>query len=113
MKEKMQDFKSKFEGMASIVGSFISSQVDKEKLDQQIKYYMQMAEGVIKETVNHYIIDQLAKMPLKGPQNVTVKIKKLDHFKGALPEYQSAGASGFDVRAQIENPINSVQVREF
>lgn len=34
-----------------------------------------------------------------------VKIKKLAHFKGDLPQYQSAGASGFDVRAQLEQPV--------
>lgn len=30
-----------------------------------------------------------------------VKIKKWEHFKGELPAYQSTGASGFDVRAQL------------
>lgn len=30
-----------------------------------------------------------------------VKVKKWEHFKGELPAYQSAGASGFDVRAQL------------
>ena len=34
-----------------------------------------------------------------------VKIKTLGNFKGALPEYQSAGASGFDVRAQVAAPL--------
>lgn len=40
--------------------------------------------------------------------NVNVKIKKLEHFKGELPAYQSAGASGFDVRAQL---VESVELR--
>lgn len=31
---------------------------------------------------------------------VNVKVKTLENFKGELPQYQSAGASGFDVRAQ-------------
>jgi dUTP pyrophosphatase len=31
-----------------------------------------------------------------------MKIKTWPHFKGELPAYQSAGASGFDVRAQLE-----------
>lgn len=31
-----------------------------------------------------------------------VKIKTWTHFKGELPAYQSSGASGFDVRAQLE-----------
>ena len=34
-------------------------------------------------------------------KKLVVKIKKLAHFKGELPQYQSAGASGFDVRAQL------------
>lgn len=33
-----------------------------------------------------------------------VKLKKWDHYKGELPSYQSQGASGFDVRAQLEKP---------
>jgi len=31
-----------------------------------------------------------------------MKIKKWPHYKGDLPAYQSVGASGFDVRAQLE-----------
>lgn len=33
---------------------------------------------------------------------MNVKVKTWPHFKGELPAYQSAGASGFDVRAQLE-----------
>jgi dUTP pyrophosphatase len=32
---------------------------------------------------------------------VKLKIKKLEHYKGELPAYQTALASGFDVRAQL------------
>lgn len=39
-------------------------------------------------------------------QKVNVKIKKLENFRGELPSYQSAGASGFDVRAQISSPMS-------
>ena len=38
-------------------------------------------------------------------QKVNVKIKKLENFKGDLPQYQSLGASGFDVRAQLAGPV--------
>lgn len=38
-------------------------------------------------------------------QQVAVKIKKLENFKGELPQYQSAGASGFDVRAQLTEAV--------
>ena len=35
-------------------------------------------------------------------KNFKMKIKKWPHYKGDLPAYQSVGASGFDVRAQLE-----------
>lgn len=38
-------------------------------------------------------------------QKLNVKVKKLSHFKGDLPAYQSQAASGFDVRAQINEAI--------
>ena len=34
-------------------------------------------------------------------QKIAVKIKKLENFKGELPQYQTELASGFDVRAQL------------
>ncbi|MFZ4402647.1 MAG: dUTP diphosphatase [Pseudobdellovibrionaceae bacterium] len=38
-------------------------------------------------------------------QQVKLKIKTLPHFFGDLPQYQTPGSSGFDVRAQIREPI--------
>lgn len=38
-------------------------------------------------------------------QKLAVKIKKLENFHGDLPQYQSLGASGFDVRAQLAGPV--------
>lgn len=38
-------------------------------------------------------------------KKVPVKVKAWPHFKGELPKYQSLGASGFDVRAQLEKPL--------
>jgi dUTP pyrophosphatase len=38
-------------------------------------------------------------------KRVRVGIVKLGHFRGELPEYQTEGASGFDVRAQLTDPI--------
>lgn len=34
-----------------------------------------------------------------------LKIKTLENFRGELPQYQSAGASGFDVRAQLSESV--------
>lgn len=38
-------------------------------------------------------------------QKVKLKIKKLANYKGELPAYQSVLASGFDVRAQLDQPF--------
>ncbi|HRO67476.1 MAG TPA: dUTP diphosphatase [Pseudobdellovibrionaceae bacterium] len=37
--------------------------------------------------------------------SINVKVKKWPHFKGEMPAYQSAGASGFDVRACLDQPM--------
>ena len=36
---------------------------------------------------------------------IGLKVQKLAHFKGDIPKYESTGASGFDVRAQILDTI--------
>ncbi|MGE0762045.1 MAG: dUTP diphosphatase [Bdellovibrionales bacterium] len=37
--------------------------------------------------------------------SIKVKVKRLAHFKGDLPKYQSVLASGLDVRAQIDQAM--------
>ena len=36
---------------------------------------------------------------------VLLKVKRLPHFQGALPEYKSEGASGFDIKACLSSPL--------
>ena len=36
---------------------------------------------------------------------IPIKIRRLSHYKGELPVYQSPGSSGFDVRAQMDTPV--------
>lgn len=38
-------------------------------------------------------------------QKIELKVKKLTHFKGDLPGYETAGASGMDVRAQVPSEV--------
>lgn len=38
-------------------------------------------------------------------QKINVKVKKLSNFRGEIPQYQSEGASGFDIRAQLAGPV--------
>lgn len=36
---------------------------------------------------------------------LAMKVKKWAHFKGELPKYESLLASGFDIRAQLDEPL--------
>ncbi len=38
-------------------------------------------------------------------RRVVLKVRKLPHFKGDLPSYQSLNASGFDIRARMQAPL--------
>src|SRR5690606_8260735 len=38
-------------------------------------------------------------------QQIPLQIKKLEHFRGELPKYETGLASGFDIRAQLDTPI--------
>ncbi len=38
-------------------------------------------------------------------QQIPLQIKKLTHFRGELPKYETGLASGFDVRAQLDAPV--------
>jgi dUTP pyrophosphatase len=42
---------------------------------------------------------------LDNKNKIALKVKKLPHFKGELPSYQSVWASGFDIRAQLDSPF--------
>ena len=37
-----------------------------------------------------------------------LKIKLLDHYNGPLPKYESSQASGFDVRAQLDQDVTLI-----
>ncbi len=39
-------------------------------------------------------------------ERVIVKVQRLGNFRGELPQYQSPGASGMDVRAQLREPVS-------
>lgn len=38
-------------------------------------------------------------------KKLPIRIMKLSHFRGELPQYQSSLASGFDVRAQLNDAV--------
>jgi dUTP pyrophosphatase len=73
--------------------------VKENPLKQNFKSYVHQAAS---EAVQSEVKKSSAE---KNAEKVSVKVKKLENFKGELPKYQSRLASGLDVRAQISSEI--------
>lgn len=73
-----------------------------DKFNSQI--VLALAEQIKSQFLDPFLSDYIKKY-VDFHSKVEVKIKTLPHFKGNLPQYESDGASGLDVRAQIESPI--------
>ena len=65
---------------------------------------LQMAEQLFTQFVDPLVSDYLKRF-IDFKSQVDVKLKTLPHFKGAIPQYESSGASGMDVRAQLNAPL--------
>jgi dUTP pyrophosphatase len=66
--------------------------------------FVQLAEQMLTQFVDPFISEYIKKH-VDFHSKVQVKVKTLPHFKGNIPQYESEGASGLDVRAQIGSPI--------
>ena len=77
------------------VGALVEEKLgERSQLEEQVRGYAQQVEKVISETLWN-----------RSPEKVTVKFKRLAHFIGDLPAYTTAGASGLDVCARIDEPV--------
>lgn len=84
---------------AQMVEKFVENNlIEKEQRDENLKKLALAFETFLKDS-------PLRQTNAKVSKAIPVKIKKLDHFKGDLPKYQSALASGLDVRAQLSDDI--------
>lgn len=83
LKKSVQDF-------AKILGAMVEDKLgERSQLEEQVR---KMAEA-------------LSKRVGAGASKVTVRVKRLEHFKGDLPKYATPGASGLDVRACLDEPV--------
>lgn len=88
-------------------------------IKNKIKDIAALAEGVFKtlqEKSESLPIKEMIEMgvdmvgsqilDVAGFKNETeLKLKRLSHFKGDLPQYKTSGSSGMDVRACIDEPV--------
>lgn len=92
--------KNKSEGVEENSKSFeVSSLVDKVG---------SMAKDIDLKQITSFIetmVSDFIRQQQDFQKTIPVKIKTWSHFKGELPKYESAGASGLDVRAQLSEPM--------
>lgn len=88
VKEKIKDIASLAEGLFKIL---------QEKGEQlPIKQILE----TVADTVGGQVLDSAG-----FRREVDLKIRRLDHFKGELPQYKTPGSSGMDIRARIDEPM--------
>ena len=89
---------SKIKFVADAAQKFVEHNlIEKEQRDENLKK-LALAFESLKRTPGN----ETATTASSGP---TLRVKKLANFKGELPKYQSAGASGMDVRAQLDEEV--------
>lgn len=112
-------FAARLKSMAQVVEKFVEHNiVEKDHRDENIKKLALAFESLVKENPLRKGLDVFERVgtayassvqkPVDesvGEKKVVVRVKKLENFKGELPKYQSALASGVDVRAQLNESI--------
>ncbi|MCB0384215.1 MAG: dUTP diphosphatase, partial [Bdellovibrionales bacterium] len=92
----MKHFSTRVEALAGAVERFVEQNfIEKDQLDAQLKGILQNVERFVKEGWSGRL-----------GSKVKLKVCKGDHYKGELPAYQTEWASGFDVRAQLDQPVS-------
>jgi dUTP pyrophosphatase len=96
--------------------------MDKSQLKETLKAFAKQAEALVEEKFGERSqLENQVKGLMKNlesslqnfmnggatavSKNLVLKVKTLEHFQGNLPAYESEGASGFDVRARLEEPL--------
>ncbi len=101
--------------------------MDKSQIKETIKLFVKQAEAMVEEKLGDrsQIESQVRGLVrnfesslqslIRGERgfansssqglNIEVKVKTLENFKGDLPSYESELAAGFDVRAQLSEPL--------
>jgi dUTP pyrophosphatase len=91
---------------------------DRSQMEEQVRVVAKQVESVVSEVVKQGVTNvkagfassNFAKERASGfagaaAEKPVLKFKKLAHFRGELPAYQTPGSSGLDVRARIDEAI--------
>ena len=88
-----------------LLGAYLTTFVEQNVIDKnQREEAMKKVSSFLEESVKNNDTIRGLYEQVSRPQ-VRLQIKKLPHFKGELPKYQTPGSSGMDVRAQLEESL--------
>lgn len=93
---EINQLKKSVQDIAKTFGAIVEEKLgERSQLEEQVRGLAKMVEKMVTDAIRN-----------RGYQGkVKLRIKKLEHFKGDLPAYATAGASGLDVRACLEEKI--------
>lgn len=98
MNKDFSRLKDSVQGLAKHLASVVEEKLgDRSQLEEQVRGVAKQVEKVINEN--------LGGLGLRRDSQVVVKVKTLENFKGDLPKYETVGASGLDVRASLDAPL--------
>ena len=88
IKKSMQD-------IAKTFGALVEEKLgERSELEAQVRRMAKQVEMVVSEALWS-----------RGSDRAVIKFKKLENFKGDLPEYETAYAAGMDARACLEESV--------
>lgn len=94
--------KKSVQEIARTVGAVVEEKLgERSQMEEQVRGLVRQVEKTVSDALK-----QRGGAAFTAGGSVTLKFKKLAHFKGELPSYQTAGSSGLDVRACLDEPIN-------
>jgi len=98
---ELSQFKKSVQELARTVGALVEEKLgERSNLEEQMRNIGRQVERMVTDFV-----------PRAGAstgivaEKVDLKFKRMPHFRGDLPAYATAGASGLDVRARIDEPV--------
>jgi len=92
---ELGNIKRSVQDMAKIFGAVIEEKLgERSQLEEQVRGFARQVETMVADALS-----------ARGAGKVKLRFKKLEHFKGELPAYATAGAAGLDVRAALDAPV--------
>src|SRR4029077_10374022 len=91
--------------IARTVGAIVEEKLgERSQLEEQVRGMAKVAEKMVTEAIRTRTSGMGFGTNMGG--KVTLRFKKLEHFRGELPSYATAGASGLDVRARLDSTVS-------